>query len=457
MYREKKSNFKLYVFLFLILGVFAGMYYLQSDPRFEREKPVIHLQENIYWNPKKSVEIPISDNLGLKSVEAYFDDGDNEVKLAKQKLNGEKKYLLKVKFPKSGMLAKNNIIKLTVVAKDTSLWGMLRGNKAVKKAIIYMDRTKPSLLVVANSYSIAKGGSATVIFRARDKNLKKVYIVTSFGKKFIPNPFYKKDYYISLVAWPIFQDKFTAWVVAEDKAGNKSKQRIAFYLKSRKYKVSFIKARDSFIDGKISQLAEDRPELTDSMDRIAKMKFVNETYRIANEDIIREMTTPVDNSKIVDFKIKKFYPLRNGQVVGTFGDHRFYYYKDKAKVISESYHMGIDFASVKQADIVSSNRGLTVFAKYNGIYGNNLIIYHGLGLYSLYGHCTQFMTEKGEIVKERQIVASTGTTGLALGDHLHFGLMVQGVMVRPQEWMDSKWIKLNVTDVIKKAKSMIGH
>jgi murein DD-endopeptidase MepM/ murein hydrolase activator NlpD len=117
--------------------------------------------------------------------------------------------------------------------------------------------------------------------------------------------------------------------------------------------------------------------------------------------------------------------------------------------------MGIDFASVKEADIVSSNRGLTVFAKYNGIYGNNLIIYHGLGFYSLYGHCSQFLTDKGEIVKAKQIVAKTGMTGLALGDHLHFGLMVQGVMVRPQEWMDSRWIKANITDVIKKAKEMI--
>jgi murein DD-endopeptidase MepM/ murein hydrolase activator NlpD len=439
----------------VILVIFAGMYFLQNDPRFEKEKPVIELEKTIYWNPKKSFEIPIKDNLGLKSVGATFYDGENEVKLVEKTLNGEKKYLLKVDFPKAGLLAKNNILKLTIVARDKSFWGMLRGNKTVKKAIIHIDKERPSVLVVANSYGIAKGGSAVVIFRVRDKSLKNLYIVTNFGKKFIPNPFYKKDYYISLVAWPIFQKSFTAWVVAEDKAGNKTKQRVAFYLKNRKYRVSYINARDSFIDGKIAQLAEDKPEDTANLDRLKKLKYVNETYRIANEDLIRKMTTPVDKTKIVDFKIKRFYPLRNGKVVGTFGDHRYYYYKTKDNIVSESYHMGIDFASVREADIVSSNRGLTVFAKYNGIYGNNLIIYHGLGLYSLYGHCSQFLTDKGEIVKAKQIVAKTGMTGLALGDHLHFGLMVQGVMVRPQEWMDSRWIKANVTDVIKKAKEMI--
>jgi len=452
---RKRSSFKLYFFLLIIVGIFAGMYFLQSDPRFEKVKPTIEMKNSVFWNPKKSLSIPIKDNLGLKSVEAYFNDGENEVKLADIKLNGEKKYLLKVDFPKAGLLAKNNILKLTIIANDKSMWNLFRGNKSVKKAIVHMDRERPSVLVVANSYGISKGGSAVVIFRARDKNLKNVYVVTNFGKKFMPNPFYKKDYYITLIAWPIFQKSFTAWVVAEDKAGNKVKQRVALYLKNKKYKISYIKARDSFIDGKIAQLAEDRPDLTANMDRLQKLKFVNETYRIANEDLIREKTTPIDNTKIVDFKINKFYPLRNGKVVGTFGDHRYYYYKTKDNIVSESYHMGIDFASVKEADIVSSNRGLTVFAKYNGIYGNNLIIYHGLGLYSLYGHCSQFMTDKGEIVNAKQVVAKTGMTGLALGDHLHFGLMVQGIMVRPQEWMDSRWIKSNITDVIKKAKEMI--
>jgi murein DD-endopeptidase MepM/ murein hydrolase activator NlpD len=456
MYRDKKrSSIGLYIFLLVIVGIFAAMYFLQNDPRFEKVKPVIKMQDSVYWNPKKGLEIEITDNFGLKSVEASFYDGENEVKLADVGLNGDKKYLLKVNFPKSGILAKNNILKLTVIAKDKSLWGMLRGNKTVKKAIVHIDKERPSVLVVANSYGISKGGSAVVIFRVRDKNLKKVYITTNFGKKFIPNPFYKKDYYISLIAWPIFQKSFTAWVVAEDKAGNKTKQRVALYLKNRKYKVSYINAKDSFIDGKIAQLAEDKPEETAKLNRLQKLKYVNETYRIANEDLIRKVTTPVDNTKIVDFKINKFYPLRNGKVVGTFGDHRYYYYKTKDNIVSESYHMGIDFASVREADIVSSNRGLTVFAKYNGIYGNNLIIYHGLGLYSLYGHCSQFLTDKGEIVKAKQVVAQTGMTGLALGDHLHFGLMVQGVMVRPQEWMDSRWIKANITDVIKKAKEMI--
>ena len=44
-----------------------------------------------------------------------------------------------------------------------------------------------------------------------------------------------------------------------------------------------------------------------------------------------------------------------------------------------------------------------------------------------------------------------------MGDHLHFGVLIQGVEVLPQEWMDNKWIKLNIYDIISSAKKIIGN
>ena len=457
MHRKKSSSLGLILFLLVVAGIFGGVYFLNHDPRFEKIKPVINMDKEIFWNPKNKLEVEVSDNYGLKNIEVFIEDGDNKEKVLDINLAGEKSYKVQVNFPKKGILAKDNLLKLTIVATDKSFWQFFRGNKQVKKAIVTIDKKRPELTLINNSYSITKGGSGVAIFRVKDKSLKSLYIETSFGKKFYPNPFYKKDYYISLFAWPIFQKNFRAWVVAVDKAGNKTKQYIPLYIKDRNYKVSFIKAKDSFIDGKISTLAEDRPEKTKDMNRLQKLNFVNATYRVENEDLIRKVTTPVDNSKITNFNIKRFYPLKNGAVVGTYGDHRYYYYQTKDNVISESYHMGVDFASVKHGKIKTSNKALVVFAEYNGIYGNNLILYHGLGLYSLYGHCSGFLVQKGDIVKAGTVVAKTGKTGLALGDHLHFGLMVQGVMVRPAEWMDQRWIKTHITDIISKAKKIIGN
>ncbi len=157
---------------------------------------------------------------------------------------------------------------------------------------------------------------------------------------------------------------------------------------------------------------------------------------------------------ISTFKIHKMYPLKNGQVVARFGDHRKYYYK--GKFVSEAYHLGLDLASHAMAPIKSQNGGKVVFADYNGIYGNMPIISHGLGLYTLYGHCSSLDVTAGDMVTPNSEIAHSGKSGYAMGDHLHFGVLVQGIEVRPQEWMDKKWIKLNISDIIKSAKKTIN-
>ena len=157
---------------------------------------------------------------------------------------------------------------------------------------------------------------------------------------------------------------------------------------------------------------------------------------------------------IVDFKINEMYPLKNAQIVASFGDHRLYSYDDTA--ISESYHLGLDMASNAMASIKPQNGGDVVYANCNGIYGNMPILSHGLGLYTLYGHCSSVNVNAGEYLSAKNIVAKTGKSGYAMGDHLHFGVLIQGVEVRPQEWMDKQWMKLNISDVIKEAKKIIG-
>ena len=60
-----------------------------------------------------------------------------------------------------------------------------------------------------------------------------------------------------------------------------------------------------------------------------------------------------------------------------------------------------------------------------------------------------------EIITSNTEIANSGKSGLALGDHLHFGILVQGVEVRPEEWMDNNWINTNIKDIIKSAKKLI--
>ncbi|WP_458700826.1 M23 family metallopeptidase [Sulfurospirillum sp. 1307] len=453
---RKKRNSSGIIILLILIVILAALGYLYNSSMFERDKPKIDLAKEINWNLKKPIRVNISDNSGVKFYRVTLSDGKNSVLLEKKILApSQKEVVLDIKFPRTGFVTNKDVFKLQIEATDASKWNFFSGNSAVANSIIHVDTKRPELYTINNSYKIIKGGVATVIFKASDKNLKDLYIETNFDKKFYPTPFYKDGYYISLLAWPSNEKKFKATIIATDKAGNVSKSRVRFFLKNKRYKVSHLKLNDRFLNGKIVDLAEENIPESSSMNKLEKFKYVNETLRNQNENIIENITLKVPKEKIDNFYIKPFYPLKNGAAVASFGDHRFYSYNGEP--VSESYHLGLDLASTSEANIVSSNNGKVVFAKNNGIYGENLIISHGLGVYSLYGHCSSFMVDEGENVKANQIIAKTGMTGLALGDHLHFGVLVQGVEVRPEEWMDKNWMKDNVFDIIKSAKKIIDR
>ena len=98
----------------------------------------------------------------------------------------------------------------------------------------------------------------------------------------------------------------------------------------------------------------------------------------------------------------------------------------------------------KNYPVEAANSGNVAFAGDLGIYGNTVIIDHGLGLFTLYGHLSSIDIKAGDSVAKRQVLGKTGETGLAAGDHLHFGIYLDGVAVLPVEWWDQKWIDDNV-------------
>ncbi len=430
----------------------AGGYYVYTSTAFERQKPTIEVADEIYWNLKKPLQVILKDNVAIKEYKAVMSNGKEKSTLDMQVLNRPSKEVVLHLRPPVDMDFGSKEALLQIEVRDKSYWNYFLGNSATKSVKIHIDTKKPELDLITNSYAIRKGGAALVVFGCRDENLKEFYIKTNFGKKFYAEPFYKKGYYAALIAWPLWQKSFRADIVAFDKAGNRSKVHIPLYLKERKYKKSIIHLKKSFLEGKVSILAEDYPE-TQKMSPIEKFKFVNEKLREQNEKLIHTLTSKVPQKLIKDFPIKPFYPLKNAAPVASFGTHRFYYYE--GKLVSESYHLGLDLASVKRAPIKASNEGKVVFADYNGIYGNMPLISHGLGLYTLYGHCSTIFVKRSQQVARGQTIAKTGSTGLALGDHLHFGVVVQGIEVHPVEWMDKRWIKLNIIDILSDAKKIL--
>ena len=446
----------LFLLLLIIAGVGAG--YVYTAPEFEREKPKIESVDTLYWNRKDPIGIKLSDNVALGSYELILSDGKKAVIIGQGSIEGNsKEKTLLVKYPKRSktLNPKSKHFTLTVTVTDKSLWNLFKGNSAKKTINIAVDYKRPNVNIIANSRMINQGGSALVVFQAEDDNLDQLYVKAN-GNRFKVQPYKKEGYYATLIAWPFTDESFEAKIIATDLAKNKREVHIPFYHGNPRYKVSKIRATDKFIDGKITDLASSDPEYDNIDDRLEKLKAINETMRKKNEDLIHKLSRHVSDDVLDKWKMKRFYPLRNGKKVASFGDHRYYYYGSKENVISESYHVGYDLASTKMADIVASNPGKVVFADENGIYGNMPLIDHGLGLYSLYGHCSQLLVKEGDEVHAGEVIAKTGMTGLALGDHLHFGLVVQGIEVRPVEWFDQKWITKFIDNVFKEADRIIS-
>jgi murein DD-endopeptidase MepM/ murein hydrolase activator NlpD len=135
--------------------------------------------------------------------------------------------------------------------------------------------------------------------------------------------------------------------------------------------------------------------------------------------------------------------MKNAAPMALFGDRRTYIHDGKE--VGESLHTGVDLASLVHAPIEAANGGIIRFTGPLGIYGNAILLDHGLGLTTLYAHMSAIQVKPDQTVKKGDVIGFSGVTGLAGGDHLHFGVAVNGQFVDPREWWDPHWIADNVT------------
>lgn len=452
---RRRRNFGSMIITVALIAIIGGVVYLYNSAMFERDKPTIQIVNSGYWNLTAPLKIKIDDASGLLSYKVTLQSGSQSFDLAdEQFVSPQGSQELEIKAPQRAYALNDDTVKITVEAKDASKWNFFAGNTATKESTFQVDKKRPYVSTISASYRIIKGGAAVVIFKAEDENMEEFYVETNFGKHFIPQPFYKEGYYVTLLAWPVTEESFHAKIIARDRAGNVTQSAVPVIPYNKNYKLSHIKLSDNFLNGKVSELAN-AYGVDQNADLIGRFKFVNEEMRKKNEKVIQDITSKVSDTMVNSFPINKMYPLKNGAVVAQFGDHRIYSYKGKE--VSEAYHLGLDLASNAMSPILTQNPAVVAFAQENGIYGNMPVLYHGLGLYTLYGHCSSVLVKEGESLHSNQAIAKSGRSGYAMGDHLHFGVLVQGIEVRPQEWMDQEWIRKSITDPMRDARKLINQ
>lgn len=102
------------------------------------------------------------------------------------------------------------------------------------------------------------------------------------------------------------------------------------------------------------------------------------------------------------------------------------------------YHSGMDIAASYGADIICMGDGKVILSQaspWYGGYGQCIMIDHGGGVVSLYGHCSQLLVSTGQTVKQGQVIAKVGSTGTSTGNHLHVEVRENGTIVDPLNYI----------------------
>ncbi len=451
---RRKTNYKGFFVVLFLVAIGALVYFASQSEIFEKKSPEIIIENaGNFWNPKTQTQIILKDSSAIKSysILATLENGEKVLDIQEVVLDKPKELKLFLPVPQR-KLPEGAKISYEISATDWSNSNFFSGNTTLKRLDFTIDTQAPKIEVIASSFSISYGGSALIIFKATEDNLKKL-VVSNGVDEFVPFPYLKKDYYATLVAWPVKNKSFTPLIIAQDGANNQTRYQVAIVKKLKGYRDSTIRLQDKNF-GKVDELAQMLVPDMKFESQSEKFRYINESIREKDEKAIFDASSHFEVNMITrPIIFERFYPLRGAQVVGSFGDSRHYYYKDKN--ISNSYHLGLDMASVANAPIIASNPGKIVLEQKLGIYGNTIVLYHGLGVSSLYSHISNFKKALGDDIREGEVIAESGSTGWAFGDHLHFGILVQGQFVRLAEWMDGKWIKNNITSVFQKGEKII--
>jgi murein DD-endopeptidase MepM/ murein hydrolase activator NlpD len=222
-------------------------------------------------------------------------------------------------------------------------------------------------------------------------------------------------------------------VYASNPSGATAKTTFWYKVFPKKFRASTIALESMNIDRIVNQIDTEHKIPGDLVQRFV---YINSVMRVANNKTLADLRLQTEPKFLWT---GAFLPMVDSTVESRFADDRTYTWQGKK--VDEQTHLGFDLAKVAHSPIPASNDGRVIWAQDLGIYGNCIVIDHGYGLQSIYGHLSEFLVKKGDLVKKGQIIGKTGSTGLAGGDHLHFTMQVDGVQVNAVEWWDPHWVK----------------
>jgi murein DD-endopeptidase MepM/ murein hydrolase activator NlpD len=233
-------------------------------------------------------------------------------------------------------------------------------------------------------------------------------------------------------AWNMTPDTVPL-VYASNGPGNEATGTMVYQFPKKEqphYTTHDLQVSDAFLNKVVNEL-----DPGGSGDPVARFVKINTEMRKANNQTLFDLRT-----KTADHFLwtQVFQRQPHAQAESTFADVRNYFYHGQK--IDQQVHLGYDLAVTEHVGVEASNDGRVVYAAPLGIYGNCIVLDHGYGLMTLYGHMSNITVHEGDMVKKGEVMGQSGMTGMAAGDHIHFSMLLDGVQIDPKEWWDAHWI-----------------
>lgn len=327
------------------------------------------------------------------------------------------------------------------VFADTHGWRPFRSGSPRLAFDMTIDRVPPTVEVLSDQHHVRLGGSDLALWKVSEDAVSSWVQVGSYRFPGIHGLFAEAGVVAGLFAVPQDLDpSVEPRILAADAAGNVASAPLRVVVKPRRFSERTLPIDDAFLARKVPEL-ERLNGLPPSSDPVEGYLRINRDLRRRNEAKIAAVTA-VASPQLPP--TRAFHRQSNAAPLSSFADRRTYTHREET--IDRQVHLGFDLASLREAPVEATQDGVVVFAEDLGIYGRTVILDHGFGIFSLYGHLSQIDVAVGQTVRIREILGRTGETGLAGGDHLHFSILLAGgVHVDPIEWWDGHWIRDHVT------------
>jgi murein DD-endopeptidase MepM/ murein hydrolase activator NlpD len=346
--------------------------------------------------------------------------------------------------------------RLVVQAAAPVLLGMRQATTITGRDIL-VRLIPPTLAVVSTHHYVTLGGSEMVVYRSTPPAAEsgvtvgdrfyRGYPASGIAGKGTTDP----SLHVAIFALGFDQDVNTPIrLIAHDAAGNTAITDFEHRSFEARFSYSRLNIDDTFLARVIPPIVANTPGLSlatgTPAERLQAFLYINRTMREQNAS---KLAALAQQSSAEWLARGVFSRLARSASRAPFAEHRSYVMDGQE--IDQQIHLGFDLAATQHAPITASNAGRVVFAGYLGIYGNCVVIDHGLGVQTVYGHMSSIDVEPGDRLEKGEVIGHTGATGMAGGDHVHFSVLVGGTPVTALEWWDAHWVQDRIDRKLEEA------